>query len=390
MTPYDPKNRRQYPSATLYEYAVQRDRPESAVPLGNLPGAEIVPAVQSVEDLLLRLMAQGSTGRAMPRAATGASMPSPASGPFNMRRRNEALAVQPMPGYRPRPPLGYRIPIIPPREKPAPFFAELLGIPTSPEAERKALYDNMLRAAVAERQTATRSAAEAKKIMPVTQESARTGPMESATKTAQAERAAVVDEFASPVTIQRSDADNSSAAVFDAQPPRDTPVDETKMLNTLDFDAGGASERQVLLQHPFDTFRVNSAADESIKAAIDRFTRPELENGPGDAFRHALWSYKLTRTLGAERAKAFTDSHEISNPNSRDVRLMDLYNNSVGRRLAADPDNHSKQDEAVILEALKRGELQEKPVLIASGTQLSPNGRAKSDIHFYEGRPGNP
>jgi Domain of unknown function (DUF6973) len=167
-------------------------------------------------------------------------------------------------------------------------------------------------------------------------------------------------------------------------------VDEAEMLKALDFDPAGASERGVVLQHPIDAFRVNRAATESINAAINRFTRSELENGPGDAFRHAVWSYKLARMLGEERAKAFIDSYEVSNPNSRDVGLMDLYNNIVGRRLAADPANHGKQDEAVVLEALKRGELQETPMLISPGTEVAPNVQLGADVESNKSRPIKP
>ena len=36
---------------------------------------------------------------------------------------------------------------------------------------------------------------------------------------------------------------------------------------------------------------------------------------------------------------------------------MDLYNNEVARRLAADPGNRGRPDEEVILEALRAGKL---------------------------------
>jgi hypothetical protein len=76
----------------------------------------------------------------------------------------------------------------------------------------------------------------------------------------------------------------------------------------------------------------------------------------------------MTKMLGANLAKQFGDAHEISEPGPRDERLMDLFNNNVGRRLAVDPRNKGRNDEQVVLDALNRGELQISPVTIAPGT----------------------
>ena len=85
-----------------------------------------------------------------------------------------------------------------------------------------------------------------------------------------------------------------------------------------------------------------------------------------DAFRHAYWSYKVTQLIGADLAKGFGDAHEISQPNPAGGRLMDLYNNNAGRKLALDPANKGRPADEVILDALLQGQLQTRPFAIKS------------------------
>ncbi len=60
-------------------------------------------------------------------------------------------------------------------------------------------------------------------------------------------------------------------------------------------------------------------------------------------------------------AKDFGDAHERSVANPTPERLMDLYNNKVGRDLAADPDNTGRDGREVIREAIRDGKLRTKP-----------------------------
>jgi len=56
---------------------------------------------------------------------------------------------------------------------------------------------------------------------------------------------------------------------------------------------------------------------------------------PKDAYRHVLWSYLLTKEYGEEFAKKVTDAHEKGlTGNTEEERLMDINNNTVGRRYA--------------------------------------------------------
>lgn len=55
-------------------------------------------------------------------------------------------------------------------------------------------------------------------------------------------------------------------------------------------------------------------------------------NGPQDALRHAIRNALLTKTIGADRAKVWTDAHEESSADPDETR-MDLFNNAVGRQV---------------------------------------------------------
>ena len=66
----------------------------------------------------------------------------------------------------------------------------------------------------------------------------------------------------------------------------------------------------------------------------------------------------MTQEIGAEAAKRFGDGHEISHPNDHGERLMDLFNNHVGRQLALDRASKGRPPAEVIREAIERGQLQ--------------------------------
>lgn len=61
--------------------------------------------------------------------------------------------------------------------------------------------------------------------------------------------------------------------------------------------------------------------------------------GPGDAFRHCVWSCNMTRKVGQKCAVAIAANHEAAgNSNGQDHwdYSMDTYNNGVGRGLAGE------------------------------------------------------
>ena len=82
-----------------------------------------------------------------------------------------------------------------------------------------------------------------------------------------------------------------------------------------------------------------------------------LEDGPGDAFRHAYWSALMARELGSSLAKYVGDQHEnLQGGNDPKKQAMDLHNNDLGRRIASEHKNAS--DEVVAnacAEAIRAG-----------------------------------
>jgi hypothetical protein len=87
-------------------------------------------------------------------------------------------------------------------------------------------------------------------------------------------------------------------------------------------------------------------------------------NDREDAFRHGYASYILSKSVSVDFAKAAGDAHERSYANPDPERVMDLYNNHIGRMLAQDPSNNGRDPVVVIREALARGQFMTAPLNI--------------------------
>lgn len=86
---------------------------------------------------------------------------------------------------------------------------------------------------------------------------------------------------------------------------------------------------------------------------------PDSHNGPADALRHSLFNALNTQTAGEDIAKKLGDAYEEDQPNQPEQeKIMDLYNNKVGRELAKEfPDASSKELSTKLIEKIQRGEL---------------------------------
>ena len=60
------------------------------------------------------------------------------------------------------------------------------------------------------------------------------------------------------------------------------------------------------------------------------------DGGHANAFKHTYWSARLAQTLGPQWAEAFTTAHETERGNRPPGQSMDLFNNAVGRQIAAE------------------------------------------------------
>ena len=66
----------------------------------------------------------------------------------------------------------------------------------------------------------------------------------------------------------------------------------------------------------------------------------------------------MTKRLGPGAAKRLGDANEISSLGEASQKLMDLYDNRIGRRLALDLWNRDRVPADVVLETLRSGRLQ--------------------------------
>ena len=148
------------------------------------------------------------------------------------------------------------------------------------------------------------------------------------------------------------------------RPPTLSPVIRDELFDELEFDPKGPTQEGVAILNPLDARKGYNLSKDARTMTENLFLGAVLRNNKADAFRHALWSFQMTRELGPEMAKRFGDAHEISRPNPDDERLMDLYNNHVGRVLALDPKNKGRPAEDVIIEAIRNRQLQTLPFTV--------------------------
>lgn len=123
-----------------------------------------------------------------------------------------------------------------------------------------------------------------------------------------------------------------------------------------------SGDRQAIKEKPLSSMLFLLSARSVQNTTREEFSdKKSLGDNDADAFRHALWNYLMTKMMGEKNAKHFADGHENIPNNPKGSKEMDLFNNAVGRALAKDPKNKNKKDIDVILEALKKGQLQIKP-----------------------------
>jgi hypothetical protein len=188
-------------------------------------------------------------------------------------------------------------------------------------------------------------------------------PTPPATQPPESKPAPIPPQFSPTAQPNQTAPQPAKEAVKPSLPsPTNQPIDPQALYEQLGYQHDGSGDYGNAIKHPLDAIKANRASDAAIAAAQSEYgkTNPALGNGEGDAFRHALWAYKMAKDIGDDGARRFGDAHERDGQPDGE-RLMDLYNNAVGRELAADPRNKDRSDEEVIREAIKAGRLQTKP-----------------------------
>jgi hypothetical protein len=164
------------------------------------------------------------------------------------------------------------------------------------------------------------------------------------------------------------------SGLFDKETPAQTPstlpfpsspnADDMKppTFESLDFDPNGPGEWGAALRDPIGAWKANRIQKRVKEEAHDKFNGDidSLVNGPGDAWRHGRWVQGMAHELGPQRAKAFSDAHEITWKDAPGATLMDIYNNRVALSLPNDPQGHMNPETA-LQNAWQNGYFRRKP-----------------------------
>lgn len=97
-------------------------------------------------------------------------------------------------------------------------------------------------------------------------------------------------------------------------------------------------------------------ADQAMEAAINTYPQ-SVDDGHGDAFRHAYWNALMAQRFGPEWTEMYGTAHEKSGGNPPNREAMDLFNNQLGREIgAANPDASPEELQQLIKNKIETGE----------------------------------
>ncbi len=132
-------------------------------------------------------------------------------------------------------------------------------------------------------------------------------------------------------------------------------------------------------------------ADQAFAAADEQFLPEDRNDNHNDAFRHAYWNALLTKRFGEEWARNYTTAHEALPDNPAPREAMDLYNNEVGRQIAAaNPDASEEELAGLVAQAVRDGDM---VVVAPDGASLAysntiPEGGDTGDAEHAPPVPG--
>ncbi|XP_070571024.1 uncharacterized protein [Ptychodera flava] len=138
-------------------------------------------------------------------------------------------------------------------------------------------------------------------------------------------------------------------------------LSKSEAYGHFNFDFRGMRKDTLSLFHPVRAKRVKDLEEQSQLDANTIIYQGNCDDVHAhSAVFHALWMYRITREFGPVLAKDFGDSYELTHRTEDEFaeRLLDLYNNWMGRVLASDHENVPRNDMEVIQEALNSGILQ--------------------------------
>lgn len=99
-------------------------------------------------------------------------------------------------------------------------------------------------------------------------------------------------------------------------------------------------EKWYAVTHPFNAAYILAARSKAYQRAEELFEAWTLEDGAGDAFRHAFAAAMLARDIGVTDAYRVTDMHEDIPGNPYNKKTMDLFNNRQGVLIYQEAQKH--------------------------------------------------
>ncbi len=172
-----------------------------------------------------------------------------------------------------------------------------------------------------------------------------------------------------PPTLELTEAQNKTSTL---PSPTDDPIDADELEEALSYGEFGLGDvGNAVLRGPVITSKVNELRSKVSEETTRRFPNGTGHNDEADAYRHALWSFKMARDISPHAAKQIGDGHERKPLGSysyeglesapRGEKLMDLYNNRIGRDLERKFRDDPRPAEDIVMEALRAGRLQTRP-----------------------------
>ncbi len=119
-----------------------------------------------------------------------------------------------------------------------------------------------------------------------------------------------------------------------------------------------AGEARMLEElNPLELRDMNQMKESAEAEAAARFPTKHTGDNHLDAFRHTYWNALMTQRFGEDWTRQFATAHERLPGNFASSEAMDLWNNEVGRGIAAaNPDASPGQLAGMVEQAVKNGE----------------------------------
>jgi hypothetical protein len=138
-------------------------------------------------------------------------------------------------------------------------------------------------------------------------------------------------------------ADKLGQVDLDEMEPRTITEKEAEMLDDLSI---------------FEKKSFQEIHDQAFDEADDRYPSEDRNDDHNDAFRHAYWNALMADEYGDEWAHDYGTAHERIPGNNAAREAMDLYNNEVGRQIAQENPDASREDLArLVAQAVDDGRM---------------------------------